>query len=302
MAFVAVYGHVNVDHILILRNLPEKETTVPVERSLVRLGGTGGNIARASASLGVPTALAACVGPDFPPEHRALLDSSGIDLADLRTVNGPTPRVWLLSVPGGSQSAVIDQGVMADGVERPPLDRAWRTAQWVHFTTGSPSEWFTQAKAARADGKKVAFDPAQELSYRYPGRLFEEFLNESDLFLCNETELATGLKLLSYGDAEQLLDHTKTVIVTRGRRGAKLWNEREVVEVPACPVRSRGSVESTGAGDVFRGGLYAALARGRSWESCVRAGAAASSLFLEAQGERFPNWNELEGRLREWYA
>lgn len=300
MGFLGVYGHVNVDYILLLKALPGPETTLPVERTLVRLGGTGGNVARAATALGVPTSLAACVGDDFPPEYRRSLEAAGIDTTDLRHVPGTTSKVWILSVPNGPQSAVIDQGVMNDGVERPRLDYCWLNSTWVHFTTGNPPEWLAAAREAKRAGKHVAFDPAQELSYRYTSRTFEDLLNQSDLFLCNEHELPRALELLGYAAPEQLFDHTPRVLVTRGDRGTLLLTPTGRLEVPACPVRSAAGVEATGAGDAFRGGLYAALHRAQDWEKALRTAAAAAALFLEAGGERFPTWPHVEARLREW--
>src|SRR5688572_26595889 len=102
MTFLGVYGHVNVDYILQAPHLPRPEQTLPVQREMIRLGGTGGNIARAAASLGVPTALAACIGDDFPAHYRSQLEESGLELVDLRHVSGPTPKVWVLSDPAGA--------------------------------------------------------------------------------------------------------------------------------------------------------------------------------------------------------
>lgn len=300
MAFLAVYGHVNVDYILQVNSLPARDTTVPVVGELVRLGGTGGNVARAAASLGVPTALAACVGDDFPPEYRALLSTSGIDLTDLKKVAGPTPKIWILSTPDGGQSAIIDQGVMGDAYARPRLDLSMLDSNWTHFTTGSPKDWLPVARDAASARKHVAFDPAQELAYRYDPRTFEDFLNQTSLFFANEAELGRALRLLEYGDPVQLLDHAEALVVTRGAKGLRFVSEKERFELPACPVRGRDRVDAVGAGDVLRGGIYAGLHRRQGWPEALRTGAAAASLFLESGGQRFPAWNHVEERLSEW--
>lgn len=301
MAFLAVYGHVNVDYVLVMDALPERESTTPVKRTLIRLGGTAGNIARAAQSLGVPTSLAGFVGDDFPADFRSSLASSGIDVSDLRHLPGSTPKVWMLSVPDGPQSAIIDQGVMGDDVTRPELDMAWLHADWVHLTTGNPEEWINVARQAHEAKKSVSVDPAQELAYRFDSSTLERFLNHSTLFWCNQVELRRALDLFGYGDAVQLLDHTQAVIVTRGRDGARVVLESEVVDVPACPVRSQHPVETTGAGDVFRGGVYAAIEQGiTDWSHRLRYGAAATSLYLEAGGTRFPTQDALTSRLDEW--
>lgn len=300
MAFLGVYGHVNVDYILQVKELPRADQTVPVIRELVRLGGTAGNIARGAAFLGVPTALASCVGDDFPARFRDELAAAGIDLVDFRRLNGPTPKIWILSSPNGEQSAVIDQGVMGDNHERPRLDYTMLGSDWVHLTTGPAADHFEIAKEASRLRKKVVFDPGQELSYRYPDRTFEKFLDLCDVFVCNKRELAIALEKLGYGDPRQLLDHTDAVIGTRGSEGSVLYTESETVTVPACPVRTDGALDTVAAGDLYRAGLYAALREKKRLPEAVRWAAVAASVFLESNGARFPSLDEVRRRREEW--
>jgi sugar/nucleoside kinase (ribokinase family) len=302
VAFLGVYGHVNVDHLLHVPALPASETTVPVNRSMVRLGGTAGNIASGATAMGVPTALASVVGSDFPPEFRRQLSAEGLDVTDVHTLDGPTPRVWVLAAPGGAHAAIIDQGVMGDAHQRPSLDYAWLSSTWVHFTTGNPEEWLTLARQADEAGKRVTVDPAQELGYRYSARTFERLLEAADLFVCNEHELPRALRLLNYGDPVQLLDHVPRILETRGVRGLRFLTQDLRLEIPACPLRGAPPTDATGAGDVLRSGLYAALHRGEEWSEALRAGATAAALFLEAGGERFPSWDDVRARRDAWHA
>lgn len=301
MAFLGVYGHVNVDVILKVRELPGPEQTVPVEKELRRLGGTAGNLARAAASLGVPAALASCVGTDFPEEFMELLTSAGIELVDLRKIDGPTPKIWILSSAAGKQAGVIDQGVMGDGVARPHLDYTMLNSTWVHFMTGPPEDHYRVAREAHRAGKRVAFDPAQELSFRYSDRAFERFLAESDLLFLNQAELQRALEKLGYGEPRQLLDHTKAVVETRGPQGVVLYTQKETLRVPACPVREASASETIGAGEAFRGGFYAALHQQRPLAQALRWGSVSASLYLETGASRFADLNQLRARLEEWH-
>jgi ribokinase len=300
MVFLGVYGHVAVDYILEVERLPAEDQTVPVRRELRRMGGTGGNIARAAQSLGVPTGLAAYIGDDFPEDFKRSLQTSGLELTDLRHVPGPTSKVWILTSPEGKQSAVIDQGVMGDGFERPDLDYTMLGAQWVHVTTGPTDKHYRTAKEASKAGKKVAFDPAQETHYRYKDREFERFLDESDVFFCNEAELQRALEKLNYGEVSQLLDHTDAVVVTRGAKGLELFRSKKTVKVAACPLRNPAPADTVGAGDVLRAGTYAGLFAGRPLEEALRWGSAAASLYLDLSCARFPTRDELGQRMSEW--
>ncbi|HEX9817267.1 MAG TPA: PfkB family carbohydrate kinase [Candidatus Thermoplasmatota archaeon] len=300
MPFLGVYGHVNVDYILQVKELPRAEQTVPVIRELVRLGGTAGNIARGAAFLSVPTAIASCVGEDFPPRFREELTAAGIDLVDFRQIPGPTPKIWIISSAKGEQSAVIDQGVMGDNHSRPRLDYTMLGSDWIHFTTGPAKDHFDIAKEASRIGKKVVFDPGQELSYRYPERDFERFLDLADVFICNKQELGIAQEKLGYGDPKQLLDHVDAIIGTRGSEGSVLYTERETININACPVRTQEAVDTVAAGDLYRAGLYAALREKRPLPEAMRWAAVAASVFLESHGTRWPSLDDVRRRRDEW--
>jgi sugar/nucleoside kinase (ribokinase family) len=207
-----------------------------------------------------------------------------------------------MSVPGGDSTCVIDQGVYNADEPLPLLDYTLLNADWVHVTTGDPSMHLEVAREARRASKKVVFDPAQELHYRYDDRLFERFLDASDVFICNQTEFGHALAKLGYGDVEQLFDHVGTVIVTRGADGLAVHAQDGVTDVPSCPVRGTGRPETTGAGDVFRGGLYGGLYAGKDLAEATRWGATASSLFLESDGAQMPTRPQVEARLAAWSA
>src|SRR5207249_10879304 len=109
--FLGVFGHVILDYIVNLEALPEPNTSVQILDRERFFGGTGGNIARIAAHLGVPTALASFVGGDFPPEYQEALSADGVDVADLRVVPGvDTPTAWIFSDRRGNQIAIVDQG------------------------------------------------------------------------------------------------------------------------------------------------------------------------------------------------
>lgn len=298
--FLAVYGHVALDHVVRVDDLPGPDSTVPARGFTVRLGGTGANIARAAARLGVPVALASFVGDDFAHEHWEALEGAGVELSQLRRVPGRTPRVWILSVPGGPQATLIAEGVMAEDAARPPLEHAGLEAEWFHFTTGTPRDWLGAAAAAHGRGKRIAFDPAQETSFRYTADLLQDFLRLSRVFFANEAELERTLALLGRRGPQELLEDVDRVVVTHGARGLTMWDGTGRHLVPAHPLNVPGPVDATGAGDALRAGLYAGLHRGWDWMRALRGGAVAASLALEGGGARFPDEATWLQRLETW--
>ncbi len=109
--FLCVYGHTNIDHLLTLKELPERNTSSNVLSKRSFFGGTGANVATMASALGVPTALISYVGKDLPPEFRRLMESKGVILDELVEVEGKeTPTVWIATDEREDQVAYVFQG------------------------------------------------------------------------------------------------------------------------------------------------------------------------------------------------
>lgn len=277
---LAVCGHVNLDVQLVVQELPRDGNSTPILERRVVWGGTGANIARHAASLGVPTRLWSRVGTDFPPAWRAALEGSGVDLTHLDVADGQsTPTCFVLTDLVDQQAYCMDQGPMAAMAAAPPkptLLDGLGPGDWLHVGTGDPEAYGALVGQARQKGLSVAFDPGQELRFLYDNHDFEALLNKATVFFCNEAELDVALRLMGYGDAVQLLDHAEAVIVTRGEKGATLHRPRKKpLAVPAFPAKL---VDPTGAGDAFRAGWYAALQAGKPFDEALRWAAAAGAI------------------------
>lgn len=296
--FLAVYGHVALDYIVSVERLPKPNTFVEIFEERRYFGGTGGNLARLAGALGVPTALAAFVGERFPEDYRAVLEDVGVDLSDLIAVPGEqTPAVWMLSDPKGNQVGFTNQAAMRGADRRPLLTHALETSEIVHVGTG---RWKTALRilaAARAKGKQLTFDPAQEIHYVWSRAILPRALRALDYFFSNEEELRVALHYLGCRRPTDLLERTRVLVTTQGRRGSRILTaeERHVIG----SVRPRRIVDPTGAGDGYRAGMYAGLARGLELELCGWFGAAAAAFALEGVGAQavVPTWEAVLGRL-----
>ena len=302
--FLGVFGHVVLDHILAVPRLPVLDRTVRVLARDTYFGGTGGNIARGAAKLGVPTALASFVGGDFPAEYRRALAADGVDVVDLRTVRGATtPSAWVFTAPGGRQTTVIDQGPMWDAHHRAVPEHAVRSAHVVHLATGRPEYHLRVARLAAKLGKTIALDPSQEILYAYTRTSFMALLRRAHLFFGNEAETQTALKFARLEEPADLLRHVDQVIVTRGRKGSLvITREDGAHRIPRVPPRRVADV--TGAGDGYRAGYYAGMSRGYDPRRCGFLGSAVASFVLEAPGTQsaMPTWEAAVARARKFGA
>lgn len=297
--FVGAFGHVVLDYIVTVPHLPGPDASVAVLGRERHFGGTAGNLARAAARLGVKTSLAAFVGSDFPEDYRTALRSEDVDLRDLRTVQtAATPVAFVFSVRGGQQMTIIDQGPWKAGARLPVLRHSVRDVDLVHLGTGPPTYYAKVARLAEELGRPVAFDPSQEIRYVYDVPRFRAVFQRAKYFFGNRAETALAMRFMRVNSVRGLLRPAEAVIVTLGARGSAIYTREGKLAIP--PVRPRRVREITGAGDAYRAGFYAGLARGYDLRRCGILGSAVASFVVEEKGTQtnLPTWTQAVGRAR----
>mmetsp|Transcript_37106 Transcript_37106/g.59596 ORF Transcript_37106/g.59596 Transcript_37106/m.59596 type:complete len:155 (+) Transcript_37106:535-999(+) len=122
--------------------------------------------------------------------------------------------------------------------------------------------------------------------------LSDELLSSVSLVSLNETELARltgGMKTDTKGqciDAAKLLleKGCKEILVTLGKDGAILISPKGQIEQEVLEVDKEKIVDTTGAGDCFRGAFAVARAEGKDDKAALRFAAAAASLCIQVKG------------------
>lgn len=107
-----------------------------------------------------------------------------------------------------------------------------------------------------------------------------------DLLFCNEQEAKgfTGADSID-GAAEGLRQYARSFAITRGARGALLYDGREMIEVAAQPVKA---IDSNGAGDMFAGAFLYAVTHGHSFAVAGELASAAAARLVTQYGPRLP--------------
>jgi 2-dehydro-3-deoxygluconokinase len=264
----------------------------------VSFSGDALNAAAASASAGAATALVSRVGDDEIGSRLLRYAAQlGVDASLVRRGPGPTGAYLVGADPEGDRDFVYLRSGSAASMMTPddlaavPLDRP--TVLLVSGIAMALSDGVaaTVVEAARrvvAAGGAVVYDP------NYRRRLVDSETARGHL-----RELAPLVTvavpscpadtevLLGTSDAEiaarRLIElGARSAVVTRGSRGALLYDQGSVVEVPAIPAPRVH--DTTGAGDVFAGTLAAGLVRGPLTVELVRTASAAAALSLAGQG------------------
>ncbi|ARC58297.1 Ribokinase [Frondihabitans sp. 762G35] len=283
---VVVVGSLNVDHVVTVERHPLPGETV-IARSLTFLpGGKGANQAVAAARRGAATTMIGLVGDDGDAEiATSLLAESGVDIAGVGTVEGPTGLATVTVDAAGENTIVVVPGangrMTADVVERSasviggaavvilqgeiPADGIARAAQ---LATGrlllnlAPVIELGPDVVRRADPLVVnEHEAALVLGHLRPGQTVPE----------TEAELVAGLQ-----DAG-----VPSVVITLGARGALVADGDDVHAVPSPRVVA---VDSSGAGDAFVGALGAALAAGSTLLEAARQAVRVGAFTVQRAG------------------
>ncbi len=255
---IAVVGSINLDLVARCARLPRAGETL-TDAVFERFpGGKGANQALAAARLGAHVSMNGAVGRDpFAAEALALLDSGGVDLGGVATVDRPTGVALIIVAEDGENQIVVAPGANAAAEAGEEL----AGADAVLCQLEIPVE--TVAGAARR-ARFLCLNAA-------PSRpLPEELLREVDLLVVNRWELAA---LGGFGGLAAL---------TLGAEGAILLeNGKEIARATPPPV---DAVDGTGAGDAFTACLLVSLLEGRDRQEALTRACAAGAIAASRAG------------------
>ena len=256
----AVCGSISADMIGYAPRLPGPGESVLGDRFLLAPGGKGANVAVAAARIGTPVRFFGARADDWFGEFIGeALAREGVDVSSLAVIAGMHSGVALIAVDAQGENQILALPG-ANGLAAPPTPCG--AAVWF-----CPGEIGRMAQAgtvdaARADGAIAVVNPSP------PNAFDPDLLPRFDIAVVNETEL------------DAFAGHLPArVVLTRGAHGAVLLPEG--TEVPAIPART---VDTTGAGDAFAGGLCAGLAAGAPLEEAVQLAIVTAAISVERPG------------------
>ena len=269
--------------ILVVGSVALDSVRTPFGEATEALGGSASYFA-ISASRFAKVGMVAVVGEDFPPEHRALFESNGIDLSGLETAAGRTFR-WRgeYNVELG-HAHTLETQLNVFSTFHPKLDDRHRAAPYLFLANIDPDLQLEVRRQMKSPRLTVS-DTMNYWIARKPDRVLE-VLREVDVALLNEEEaraLAGETQLVRAAD--RLLEQgAKAVIIKKGEHGASYRSREEHFITPAFPVEALR--DPTGAGDSFAGGFLGWLARrgahdGEALRQALACGATMASLAIE---------------------
>jgi Sugar kinases, ribokinase family len=297
--FLSVYGHVTIDQIITVKKFPAINESVDVITKKTTMGGTGTNIAVASAKLGTPTALSAFIGSDFPKMYEDEIKDSGVFLDELVKVEGyETSQAIVLNDQMLEQKVIFYQGPQGSASKlNIMLNKAAGRSSYVHFCTGDP-EYYLSVMKTILGGPTVAVDPAQEIYKMWDKDKLDRTLPYSDFVFCNSYEAKVMEQYLGIKDVMDL--DAGLIVRTEGVEGSTAKIKGEIMKIPV--IKGEAFVDATGAGDTYRAGFYAGLYNGYDIRDSLILASAVSSFVVEKVGAltNIPTWDATVKRARKY--
>ena len=293
---VAGFGASSIDLVYVLPAYPAPDAArskVPIQSHFISPGGQTATAMAACAALGLRAAFLGATGDDANGARiRDVLTDYGVDITHSR-IEGPQPYAVILLVEGQAERIVLWHRPEFNAVELPRFGAIVEDARLLHVDDTDIDGAIAAATIARAAGRLVTtdIDRATERTQELIALATHPVLAEHvPSLLTGEQDLERALRRLRPLTSAP-------IIVTRGGRGAVALDGDTLIDAPGFRVNA---VDTTGAGDIFRAGLIAALLDGEPLRDAMRFANAAAAASCRRAGAiaSVPPRDEVEQVLR----
>jgi len=273
--------------------LPERLESISlsflVESMSKQRGGIAPNIAYSMALLGEKPRVMATVGEDFS-DYRNWLESKGVDTSLMQVVSGEfTASFFATTDRASAQIASFYSGAMGHSATQ-SLKNLEKKPDLVIVSPSAPDAMMKFPAECRELGIPYLYDPSQQV-LRLEGKELARDMEGAYFLFCNDYEFGLISKKTGWS-LDQILDHVKVLVITRGKDGADLYMGGDSVHIPTVPEDQ--IVDPTGVGDAFRGGFLAGYSHGFEWKLCGEIGSLAAVYCLEQKGPQSHSYTKAE--------
>lgn len=263
--------------------LPERLASISlsflVDSMSKQRGGIAPNIAYTMALLGEKPRVMATVGEDFG-DYRVWLDAKGVDTSLMKVVPGVfTASFFATTDQASAQIASFYPGAMGYSATQSLKDLDQKP-DLVIVSPSAPDAMMKFPAECRELGIPYLYDPSQQV-LRLEGAELARDMEGAQFLFCNDYEFGLISKKTGWS-LDQILQHVKILVITRGKDGADLYAGGDAVHIPTVPEKE--IVDPTGVGDAFRGGFLAGYSHGFDWKLCGEIGSLSAVYCLEQRG------------------
>jgi len=275
-------GANSIDFVYRLPTYPRPDSPfakLPITEHLISCGGQVTTALATCAAMGLSTSYIGTIGAD---EHgtrmRDELRRRGIDVSHACVRDAGNPFAVILVDEGEGERLVLWKRDPRVALTPGEIDReAVASARVVHVDDVDLDASVAAARLARDAGIPVTSDierTSEDVRTLVEAVSIPIFAEHVPAALTGEADLRRALERLRR-------PHHQMLGVTLGARGAALLAGGEFITEPAVPVKA---VDTTGAGDVFRGAFVYGLLRGEQPREILRFANAAAAVSCTRVG------------------
>ncbi|WP_219834974.1 carbohydrate kinase family protein [Paenibacillus sp. R14(2021)] len=288
---ILLFGGIIIDQYVLVDQSPPRGGDALIHDSFFRVGGCAINVGTTLQNLGIRPWIVSAVGDDaWGLRIRAYLEEKQFPAEAIRYGEKQASGYCLSIVEqDGERTFLTYKGCeavfmpsMLEGADFRQISHVYVTGYYLldpAYTDAIAGE----LKKLKAAGAYLVFDPGP-LAASIPTETLLTVLKLTDLLLPNDAEWTILGELLNGGTAGEPPWRELgigTVILKQGSRGADVRTADGGYRVAPY---SAESIDTSGAGDSFAGGLLYSLARGDDMRTAVQIAAACGALTTTLMG------------------
>ncbi len=247
--------------LLVVGSIALDTIETPFGRADMVAGGSAVYISAAASYFTAPIRLVGVVGSDFPKSEIEFLESRGIDLAGLQTIEGGKTFHWSGRYHYDlNQRDTLDTQLNVFEKFDPVLPASYRKSRYILLGNIDP---VLQRRVIESMEQKPELVICDTMNFWIEGKHEEllKTLKKVDVIIVNDSEarlLSSEPNLVKAAKYIMKLG-PRIVIIKKGEHGALLFTGDTIFSAPAFPLEF--IYDPTGAGDAFAGGFVGHLAR-----------------------------------------
>lgn len=246
-------------------------------------GGCAANIAYNLAGLGGDATVLATIGHDGAPYAQRLEDYD-IDVSAIKTVPEEfTAQAFITTDSNNNQIIAFHPGAMSHAHEVSAARAAKNSPAPRHIGIVGPNGKEAMLRHASEFAEHdiaFIFDPGQGLPM-FDGDELNGLIRQATAVTVNDYESQLLMQRTGLSE-KQICEHVEALIITRGGDGSELYVGGEMTKI--SPVSISETLDPTGCGDAYRGGLLYGLAHGWDWNDALQLGSVMGAIKIEHQG------------------
>ncbi|MGG4035658.1 carbohydrate kinase family protein [Paenibacillus cisolokensis] len=288
---IVIFGGIIVDQYVLVDRYPERGGDALMTDSFFRIGGCAINVGSTLQNLGMTPHIVSTVGDDaWGRKIREYLKQRQFSELAIRYAEQRNSGYCISVVEkDGERTFLTYKGCEADFQSGMIGDDLCGRVSHVYVTgyylldPEYDREIVRQLKKLKEAGAFVVFDPGPLASSISEDTLLA-VLGLADLIIPNESELDLLERKLGWnrrdfsGYWERGILY---IVLKKGSQGVEVWTDGDYFTVPPYPVNS---IDSTGAGDSFAGGLLYGLSKGYDLRTSVKMASACGAITTTIMG------------------